>query len=297
MKKEKTCPFCQAKINAMGKHLIHCKQIPTNLSNDEIKLKGIESYVYENFLIDLVNDYENNSSLPELRKKYNIDYKNIIWLLKYSGIKLRSLSESQKIISVPKIKQTLKIKYGENIVNVGQLPDVREKVKNTCIKKYGVDNIWKTKDYYSKHLKKYWENMSIADKEEIMRKKWVQGGYISKIEIRIYEILKQLFNNVESQFIIDGSNHKYDICVHDNNTIFEINGDYWHMNPNYYEENSILKIGSYEITAKEKWELDKKHIEYAKQHNYNVCVLWENDIKDKTDDEIKIFINKMLLSN
>ena len=82
MKKEKTCPFCQAKINAMGKHLIHCKQIPTNLSNDEIKLKGIESYVYENFLIDLVNDYENNSSLPELRKKYNIDYKNIIWLLK-----------------------------------------------------------------------------------------------------------------------------------------------------------------------------------------------------------------------
>ena len=139
--------------------------------------------------------------------------------------------------------------------------------------------------------------MSIADKEEIMRKKWVQGGYISKIEIRIYEILKQLFNNVESQFIIDGSNHKYDICVHDNNTIFEINGDYWHMNPNYYEENSILKIGSYEITAKEKWELDKKHIEYAKQHNYNVCVLWENDIKNKTDDEIKIFINKMLLSN
>ena len=67
----------------MGKHLIHCKQIPANLSNDEIKLKGIESYVYENFLIDLANDYENNSSLPELRKKYNIDYKNIIWLLKY----------------------------------------------------------------------------------------------------------------------------------------------------------------------------------------------------------------------
>lgn len=293
---EKICPFCGKKVKALGKHLLHCKLIPNNLSNDEIKIKGLESYIYEGFVNDLCQDYNNLMSFPDIKAKYNIDYKNIYLCLKSKGIKLRTISESQKQITQNKIKNTLQKKYGKGIINVGQLESTKQKVKETSIKKWGVSNIWKTKDY-AKFTAQRWKNMSIEQKEHIIMKKWISGGYISDIEIRVYNLLKQIYKLVEPQYVIEGSNHKYDIYVHDINTIFEINGDYWHLNPLQYKEDDYIQIGTCKIIAKEKWKIDKQHIKFAKQNNYIIYEIWEHDIVSKTDNELILFINNLIKNN
>ena len=50
-------------------------------------------------------------------------------------------------------------------------------------------------------------------------------------------------------------NHKYDIRILNKNILIEVNGDWWHLNPKYYNEDYVLKVGTFKITAKEKWEI------------------------------------------
>lgn len=55
------------------------------------------------------------------------------------------------------------MKYGTD--NVSKLDFIQEKKKKTFLKHYGVDNIWKTKDY----VKNIWKNYSEEKKQEIIR--------------------------------------------------------------------------------------------------------------------------------
>ena len=88
--------------------------------------------------------------------------------------------------------------------------------------------------------------------------------------------------------------HKYDIRILNKNILIEVNGDWWHLNPKYYNENHVLKVGTFKITAKEKWEIDKHHIEIANKNNYIVYTIWETDIVEKTDDEYKEYLINLL---
>lgn len=288
---EKICPFCNKKYKRLGSHFYKCEKLK-NYSENEIHIINLKYQTNDNnILTNICNDYNNLYSLPDLKEKYGLCYKHIYWTLNYCNIPIRGISESQHKISKQKIKETCLKKYGYE--NPSQVPEIKRKKEETFIKHYGVDNIWKTKDY-SKFTSNRWKNMSIEQKEQIITKKWVQGGYISDIEIRVYNLLKQIYNIVEPQYVIEGSKHKYDIYIHDINTIFEVNGDYWHLNPKKYKENDFIKIGNYKITAKNKWEIDKKHIEYAKKNNYNIYTIWEDDIISRNDDELINFIYNLI---
>jgi G:T-mismatch repair DNA endonuclease (very short patch repair protein) len=80
------------------------------------------------------------------------------------------------------------------------------------------------------------------------------------------------------------------------NKIIEVNGDYWHGNPKFYKEGDIIGFPKgAKISVKEKKERDRKRIEYLKNKNLDVLVLWENEIKTEpqnTERKIGEFINK-----
>ena len=86
-------------------------------------------------------------SLPEIEQEHNIPTYAIVTLFKRFGILTRSISNSKKLVSaIEKVKKSCLKKYG--VENPSQLSDVKNKKKQTFINHYGVDNIWKSKQYY-----------------------------------------------------------------------------------------------------------------------------------------------------
>lgn len=86
--------------------------------------------------------------------------------------------------------------------------------------------------------------------------------------------------------------HRYLYDFSYKNKIIEFNGDFWHMNPNIYNENYINPITN--KVAKDVWRYDENKINCAIEHGYDVMVIWESDYykdKDKTINSILKFIN------
>ena len=80
--------------------------------------------------------------------------------------------------------------------------------------------------------------------------------------------------------------YNYDILF-ENKRILEIQGDFWHGNPNKYKENDIL-FGS--KTAKMIWDKDLKKKNFVEKRGFKIFYLWETNINKMTDEEIiKIF--------
>lgn len=64
----------------------------------------------------------------------------------------------------------------------------------------------------------------------------------------------------------------FDFHILNSNLLIEVQGDYWHCNPDIYP----TPINSYQKWAKKKDFLKK---EYANKKGYKILYLWENDIK------------------
>ena len=289
------CPYCNKQINdysgSFGKHVYNCSALKDK-SADELKLIHIQySTNDKNIKEKVAADYIKDMSLPELKSKYKLCYKHILFLVKYSGIIPRTMSESQRRITVKKNVETSRKHWG--VDNPSQAQEIKDKKAETFTKHYGVDNIWKTPGY-AEFTRKRWKLLTPQQKEDIILKKWKASGYISNIELKTYTFLKELGYDVEPQFMFETYSHKYDIHILNTNILIEVNGNWWHLNPKLYNEDYELKVGTYKIKAKDKWELDKKHIEYANKNNYIVYTIWEQDIISRTDKEYKEYLINLL---
>ncbi|MBT4208410.1 hypothetical protein HOE22_08715 [Candidatus Woesearchaeota archaeon] len=58
------------------------------------------------------------------------------------------------------------------------------------------------------------------------------------------------------------------------NYIIEFFGDYWHMNPQLYNETHTIRGGK---VANEIWEYDEIKINFYEDNGYIPIIIWEND--------------------
>ena len=155
----------------------------------------------------------------------------------------------------------------EGIINVFQRESVKEKCINTIVKKYG--------------------------SKQNLGKRFQKGSAISSLNKLIYTFLDENNIDYDSEFPIKNPEinrylYIYDIRI--DNLLIEINGDYWHGNPKIYKpDDIILKGSSGEILVKNKWDSDKKKIDFAKTLGYTVLVVWEYDLINNFE-EIKEII-------
>lgn len=289
--REYICPFCGKKMNRNATHHIYtCKENKEIINKDDIKYEYIVFNYGKEIINMMINDYINLSSLPMLKEKYCIDFKSILFVLKYNKIKIRNSSESNLLITKEKSKKTCIKKFG--VDNASKSDIIKQKKKNTFLKHYGVDNIWKTKDY----VRNIWKNYTEERKQEIIRNVYAsinknkKSG--SKIEKRIASILDDMNLSYCRQFFINGSRHPYDFRISNSNILIEVNGKWWHADPRYYKEDDIVKQPGkkYNLKAKDIWDKDKKNIDFALKNNFIVVTLWEDDIVNKNDCELMKFI-------
>jgi G:T-mismatch repair DNA endonuclease (very short patch repair protein) len=326
MKKRK-CPFCEKELNGGSSHLYKCHKKPEDKSKDELKFMFYEfnfpefcdkDNLYKEYIVE-------KKGFTELREKYNIDFKAIGWIIQYLSLDYRNHSEAV-FLGAEKTKKSLKEKFG--VENVSQLEEIKEKKRQTFLKHYGVDNIRKWKPFYdyvdkviedkygmssselkSIRSKEVWERKTDEQKNEWLlksihsdesrRKVLHQSGYrTSKLETRIEEVLKENNITYTYQFIIkNGKKRKfYDFFLKEYDIIIEVNGDYWHANPEQYKSNDIIHYCFGKTPAKKIWENDKIKKEWAETKGYKVVYIWEKELNNlKTNKQILEHLKTKLL--
>lgn len=293
---EVICPWCGKKItkSSAAIHIRrHCKEKPAGVTEKDIIEKTVIAF-YGNVIDEIVADYKNLYSLPDLKKKYGINYKLCQRLLEQEGVEIRGVAESAKKITVKKVKAFCQEHYG--VDNPSQLETVKEKKKSTFIEHYGVDNIWKTEEY-KQFTRERWNSYDAEEKTKYLlglfdRRK---NGTVSNLEKRVMGILKDIGIPFESQYRIGKYFHRYDIRISDTKILLEVNGDFWHANPELYKEDDILNFSeTNKPRAKDIWKKDQKNAEIANKNGFKVLYLWEKETLNKTDIEItKILLDKL----
>lgn len=111
----------------------------------------------------------------------------------------------------------------------------------------------------------------------------------SKIERDIKELLSEKYDIKKLKLKLKNRTLFPDIVI--NNTIIEIYGDYWHCNPEIYNEFYYHK--QIKKTSKEIWEHDKERINILKNEGYKVIIIWEKDWKKDKNKQIEKIIKNI----
>lgn len=149
-----------------------------------------------------------------------------------------------------------------------------EKRKNTNSNIYGVDNIFKSKlfilDREDKCINRYGKHSWEIASDALFKKS------ITKPEIIVKDILDK--NNIKYKrnfklfYDVENLRYKiYDFLLKDKDILIEVDGDYWHSNPNFFNiqnETQIKNALNDEFKNK-----------IAIQFNFKLFRFWENEIK------------------
>lgn len=292
---EEVCPFCGKICKRLGTHFYVCKNLQDK-TKDEIHIINLKYLSNnENIIEDICNDYKNLYSLPDLYKKYGkaAASNHVLWILKYKDIPARDIKESCQKIAKYKTIKTCQEKYGVN--NPSQVQEVKDKKAKTFIDHYGVDNVWKTKEY-AEFTSNRWASYTAEIKNELIHKWTHRDGSISKLETKIADVLVDLNIPIETQFKFPKYFHKYDIHIKNSNIIIEVQGDFWHANPKLYKETDTFNFpNNLTYTAEQIWKKDKQNIDYAESQNYKIIQLWEYDINENIKkNNLEIFLLDIL---
>ena len=250
------------------------------------------------------NETNSKKTIEEKEKSYK---KSIETRIKNCG----SLEESYKR-SVEKNKNTCYERYG--VENVFQTNAVIEKTKsrwNNYRKEHFKDVIEYIEDTETYICKCCDENCNLCKEkkfsitvrnylnrkgydfadEDICTIKNPIGEYRgkSKLQDDIYDYIKTIYDgkiiyNVKNILDTDYKHRvELDIFVPDIKIAFEINGDFWHMNPLFYSETDINS--KTHKTAKETWEYDNNKKLLCEKLGIIVYTIWENDWKTNQEQE------------
>lgn len=161
--------------------------------------------------------------------------------------------------------------------------------KEKCIERYGKPDglkIWKERQ-------EKWQNTlnskTDEEKTEILMKRlnWMKTTS-SRPEKELYECLKNIIGDeLETQFRIQHNDHGFIFDIRYRNKLIEFNGDYWHCNPQIYNEYDEVNFPDGRKMALDVWTRDEKKTRIANENGFSVLVVWESDYKKNKEDEIK----------
>jgi very-short-patch-repair endonuclease len=110
-------------------------------------------------------------------------------------------------------------------------------------------------------------------------------NHTSKLEKKFEEILNQLDVIYSKHFYAKSIKAFYDFYLPQFNTIIEVDGDFWHCNPNKFPE------AIYE-SQKQNLERDKEKNEWADNNGFKMLRFWESDINENPE-KIKNMLQKL----
>lgn len=259
-KKEKSLYFHVAVSFGKEKNRKHCSVL-------EYKAK------YENNMLseeNIRNMYlEKKMSAIQIADILKIYKYQVYELLKLYSIKTRTNSEASKL------------QFKRNPV----WNKNKNKYEHTSIKKYAEARIGKNNPFYTApHFEERYKKNA-----EMLRK--VQKRFGTKNPASTEKRMIKILDSMPIQYIRNFSiKYKttwrtYDFLI-ENKFILEVNGDYWHANPKYYNKDYIVVSGSSQKKAEDIWLYDKIKRELAIENGYRFFVIWEQELISMSDKEM-----------
>jgi len=116
-----------------------------------------------------------------------------------------------------------------------------------------------------------WNNYSEEQKNIVIGNLTLAANKAKK-DTKIELIIKEKLENLNINFIKNHrcSRYVFDFYLPDFNFVIECQGDYWHGNPDFFDELNHIQLKNIERDIRKK--------EYLKENNINNLFLWENEI-------------------
>lgn len=112
------------------------------------------------------------------------------------------------------------------------------------------------------------EHRKILRETLARNRKELLKGNPSKLEFTFADMLAGLNIEFIHQYHVDGFD--YDFYIPSKNLLIEVDGDYWHGNPEKFSELNNMQ--------RKNRGLDKLKTKHAQDRNYNLARFWEHDI-------------------
>lgn len=164
------------------------------------------------------NDYQDKRNQTIIQKfgclapMQNVEVRN-----KQKQTCLNKSDEDRKSIR-EKVKETNIRKYG--VEYPAHMKDFRQKCEATCLSKYGVSNYFQTKEFRQ------------SVKERMLTG---QASYMvscnknpSKPQVILFNLVKELYDNAILNYQVREANRNIDIVIPDLKVAIEYDGSYWH---------------------------------------------------------------------
>lgn len=274
-----------------------------------LKLNGIN--IKSRLIIDedikrkIIQMYNDNIKITDIGKEFNISGAKIVtrlreWGIKFNGKKRRNFMRLLNISEIDVINKYLEfkkdIKKTASHYRVGRLiikkilnkhnitnwrQDLRKLLdlnKNTILDacKNGVSLAFIASEIGVTDGTLYNYCKKILNIE-------IKYPLVTAIEVKIKTILDSLNIEYKSQFEI--SNNRFDFYLPHFNLFIEANGDYWHGNTKYYQQN---ELNNYQLQGQLR---DFKKNQLAKKLKKKILFFWEFEINERMN------IIKYLLKN
>lgn len=325
---------CGAKFNNQRSKLGHSARCKEHISHVQNKVNLIDVtelitlYNEGNSLELLMKKYDvPRHRIEHILKSHNINLRTISQAkktelcrekTKQTNIKLYGVENpSQSAIIKEKKRRTFIKNYG--VDNIFKDPSFKDQANQTMLDKYGVLSLpnrygkmqlwWnnQTNEFKKHHMKKaniewkrYWNALSEDEKTSIIINRAVNGSAIgaglSSLEDRLSKILSNAtISHVRQKWI---NRRSYDFSICGTNLIIEVQGDYWHCNPDIFSENdSVREFNGNYLTVKDVWKRDFDKKLLAESYGYNVSYIWECDFKKMSDTELLSIVKKLIYEN
>jgi len=193
------------------------------------------------------------------------------------GLEKASSTRKEQFASGERVQWNKGKKYNEaqlaSIQESAKNPERRRKIAEKLSgKKKSPEHIAKIKA----DRKKYWSDREHQLQQRDRRMEYIikNGlGYSSKLETVFKEILDSLGIEYIDQFYVREIKALYDFKIKGKSILIEVDGDYWHCNPNIEKFKTPTQQWHFDNI-----ERDKIKNQWAKENGYQLLRFWERDI-------------------
>jgi hypothetical protein len=228
-----------------------------------------------------IKEIQTNNALKVDNKNKTKPYEIKTWIdrglsEKEAEEKINQIKDSQniyKIFSEKKLNDVISKRnhtyYSKTKTKRQKINKSRGKTKQQLIEKFGKEYVRELclKRGKSRQNSFYRRYSKISEK------------FFNELQKNINE---ELFYGEKEKWIKYNKNKGFYVDLLYNNKIIEFNGNFYHANPKYYNEDSIIKISKENIKiAKEIWRKDKFKIDTLTKLNYKVMIIWEDEINNE----------------
>lgn len=313
--------FCSKKQNSFSsKEDLRYRQICHGAGFIFSKELLVSLYINQQYSL---TDFKLKYGLAFRQTQFLLNYFNINSRTHADGImtdrsRTKKLKTNREKYGVDNVSQNLNIKnkkaatfterYG--VDNIRKSPLFRQKLNATMLKKYGkrsVPNLYGNAIFFghdnlseeekARRIKKgsegkrlWYKNLSDEQKAEYarVRTRHFVIRWQSSLEIRLAKILDETNIAYMQQFWL--KNKSFDFYIKKTKTIIEVQGDFWHANPNIYMADDNLKFPNGTVKAFDLWEKDSIKNQLARKYGYKVVYIWESEIRSMSNIELALWV-------